>query len=114
MTSLGRWLVGILNAHIERDNVPPAEPAPDSPLSRFYIGQLEWPELPAAASVLDRIDSTRRHLATTADVVPVKVDLAGIPRPCWACGDPAGFYVFHLPCCRVAPWKPAAPWERVP
>lgn len=28
MTALGRWLVGILNAHIERHNVPVAEPAP--------------------------------------------------------------------------------------
>lgn len=41
MTSLGRWLVDILNAHIERHNVPAAEPAPDTPLARFYIGQLD-------------------------------------------------------------------------
>lgn len=61
MTSLGRWLVDILNAHTERHNVPAAGPAPDSPLARFYIGQLD------------------------VDLPPM------IPRPCWACGIRAAF-----------------------
>lgn len=50
VTSLGRWLVDILNAHIERHNVPAAEPAPDTPLARFYIGQLGLDDMTPTSS----------------------------------------------------------------
>lgn len=102
MTSLGRWLVDILNAHIERHNVPAAGPAPDSPLARFYIGQL---------------DETLKVHSSAKPMLDEIADYTWEPtvRVCWACGDPAGFHAAHLPCWKVAPFKPASPpWERYP
>lgn len=93
MTSLGRWLVDILNAHIERHNMPAAEPAPDTPLARFYIGQLDAEDdEPEVLTVTLEIDTTRFDEALQRATARVK---SMIPRPCWACGDPAGFHAAH-------------------
>jgi hypothetical protein len=100
MSTLGRWLAGILNAHIERDNVPVAEPVPDSPLARFYIGQLDLE--PEVLTVEVEIDTTRFDAALRRATARI-ASLA--PRPCWACGDPVGFHAFHRPCWNVPPFK---------
>jgi hypothetical protein len=95
-----RLLAAILGAHIERDDLPPAA----------YV----WPdEQPVAQAVIDRVDSIRRHVAVAADLAVPRVDIGQTSRPCWACGDPAGFHAFHLPCWKVAGARlPNAPWER--
>lgn len=97
MTGLGRWLVDILNAHIERHNVPAAEPV--------YVTSSPEP----SGHVFEVYTSAK----------PMLDEIAGLSweptgRPCWVCGDPVGFHAFHLPCWKVAPWKPAPPEERIP
>lgn len=73
------WLAGVLNAHIERNNVVAGRPL---------------------------ATATPREHGT--DVVELH-DCAGDPsccgeRPCWVCGDPAGFHVDHRPCWDVPPF----------
>lgn len=82
MSTLGRWLADILNAHIERHNVPVAEPVPDTPLARHYIRVLDEP------------------LKVYTSAKPLLDEIAGYSweptaRPCWACGDPGGFHSAH-------------------
>lgn len=95
MSSLGRWLVGILNAHIERHNVVVFD--------------------------LDEAVTTARRDSDIADAMRYEIDrqrqlVVEAQRPCWACGSPLGFHVFHLPCCKVAPFRRGGlrPGERVP
>jgi hypothetical protein len=103
VSALGRWLVGILNAHIERDNVPVAEPAPDTPLARFYIGQLD--ELAAEPDEDDGPSLWSIWEANASRMFWGEQAVRATNRPCWACGDPAGFHVEHLPCWKVAPFR---------
>lgn len=72
MSTLGRWLVDILNAHIERHNAPAAEP------------EVLTVEVEIDTTRFD--DALRRATARIASMTP---------RPCWACGDPVGFHAVH-------------------
>ena len=84
MTALGRWLADVLNRHIERHNVV-VEPE--------YVTSTPDP---------------RGHLFEVyAAAKPMLNELASLswePRPCWACGDPAGFHAEHLPCWKLPPF----------
>lgn len=85
MTSLGRWLAGVLNRHIERHNVV-AEPE--------YITSTPEPR-----------GQLFEVYATAKPMLNELANLSWEPRPCWACGDPAGFHVEHRPCWNVPPFK---------
>lgn len=104
MNALLRLLAAILGAHIGRDEPPAAEPAPDSPLARFYIGQLDVE--PAAEP--DEDDGPSLWSIWEANASRMfwgEQAVRATNRPCWACGDPAGFHVEHLPCWKVPPFR---------
>lgn len=80
-------------------DLPPVQPRPaprePNPVEQWRIDEHhieggwyggEWPRL-----------WPPRQQASTGD------------QPCWACGDPAGFFAEHLPCSNVPPFRLTSP-----
>lgn len=113
MTGLGRWLVGILNAHIERHNVP-ATVEYTLPSGTHVVDQL--PPVPAellhdeaeATSTWSVWEDGARRLFWGEQAV------RATSRPCWACGNPVGFHARHSPCWNLPPFKRTTPGGRCP
>lgn len=84
MTSLGRWLAGILNAHIERHNVMAAELV-DRPLAQRYMGRLD----------LDEAVTTAQRDSEIAEAMHAALGPPPTFRPCWVCSFEGGFSAPH-------------------
>jgi hypothetical protein len=109
VTGLGRWLAGILNAHIERHNV---EPPPRRPLATAAprehgndtvdLSHLGVTVEQAAEVLRQRVaDLVTTRTALLAGEHPPAHSEPVTVRCCWACGDPRGFHAVHRPCWNV-------------
>jgi hypothetical protein len=68
----------------------------------------------AAGQIL--VNAPREQLPITGEPrtdAQMQHHLDDVTRPCWACGDPAGFHAPHRPCWNTAGTAlPKAPWDR--
>jgi hypothetical protein len=99
VSTLGRWLAGILNAHIERHNVVADD---EHVTAELTIDTTHFDR--ALRVALAGTEAALTPVGTAARQIADALVVTATDRPCWACGDPRGFHAPHRPCWNVPPF----------